>query len=210
MDAVKTAENALRQQEKQIRFKIKPFRVADLVQKFEQNQFYIPDYQREDVKNAMFDRMNISNSLKFMELRRVTYAGFFNNLVRFCGDVLKNDYQSKNDYKCNYYVFTGCAKTVDELLMNYGIEATKVAMLKQETERKAVQNIVTWCNDLAHGKYSFAEFGRDKLRYNTSKKDKHRDRMNDILFLKESCFIFLEIFLGNIEFYIEQSLYKIK
>jgi hypothetical protein len=101
-------------------------------------------------------------------------------------------------------------KTVDELLMNYGIDATKLAMLKQETERKAVQNIVTWRNDLAHGKYSFAEFGRDKLRYNMSKKDKHRERTNDILFLKESCFIFLEIFLRNIEVYIEQSSYKIK
>jgi Protein of unknown function DUF262 len=199
MDAVKTAENALRQQEKQIRFKIKPFRVADLVQKYENSQFYIPDYQREDVwtiamkskfiesvllglpipdifvcetkendedygqiakfevidgsqrlrtlagfvsnkfrltkletvkaldgfhyskltdfrkdkfndvtidiiilhsetseevKNAMFDRINTSNPLKLMELRRGSYTGLFNNLVRFCGDLLKNDYQS--------------------------------------------------------------------------------------------------------------------
>ncbi len=199
MDVVKAAENAIRQQEKQIRFKIKPFRVADLVQKFENSQFYIPDYQREDVwtsamkskfiesvllglpipdifvcetkendedydqiakfevidgsqrlrtlagfvgnrfrltkletvkaldgfhyaeltdfrkdkfndvtidiiilhsetseavKNAMFDRINTSNPLKVMELRRGSYTGLFNDLVRSCGDLLKNEYQS--------------------------------------------------------------------------------------------------------------------
>ena len=199
MDNVKIAEIAIRQQEKQIRFKIKPFRVADLVQKFEKQQFYIPDYQREDVwsfsmkskfiesvllglpisdifvcetkendedydqvaqfevidgsqrlrtlagfvggrfhlknletvkelegfhysdltdfrkdkfkdvtidiiildsetseevKNAMFDRINTSNPLKIMELRRGSYTGLFNDLVRNCGDILKNEYQS--------------------------------------------------------------------------------------------------------------------
>ncbi len=101
-------------------------------------------------------------------------------------------------------------RTVDELLKNYGIEPTKTAMLKQETERKAVQNVVTWRNDLAHGKYSFAELGRDKLRYNAGRKDRNRDRTNDILFLKESCFIFLELFLENIEIYMDEALYKIK
>jgi len=96
-------------------------------------------------------------------------------------------------------------KTVDELLDNYGIEVTKTQMMQQETERRAVKNIATWRSDLAHGKYSFAEFGRNKLRYNTSG---NRDRENDILFLKSSCLLFLEFFLLNVETYIEQELYK--
>jgi len=198
VDITKLAESAIREQEKQIRFTIKPFRVADLVHKFEKNQFYIPDYQREDVwdvsmkskfiesillglpipdifvcqtkenedydqvaqfevidgsqrlrtillfvkekfslknlesikeldgfyysdltesrkekfndvtidviilhsdtseevKNAMFDRINTSNPLKAMELRRGTNTGLFNELVRNCGDLLKKQYAS--------------------------------------------------------------------------------------------------------------------
>lgn len=190
------AESAIRQQEKRIRFHVKPFRVADLVQKYEKDQFYIPDYQREDVwsnkmkskfiesvllglpipdifvcaakesdddytqkakfevidgsqrlrtlagfvagkfrltgletvvelanfyyadlteyrkdkfndvtidvimlhedtseevKNAMFDRINTSNPLKIMELRRGTHTGLFNDLIRECGNILKNE-----------------------------------------------------------------------------------------------------------------------
>lgn len=197
-NTIKIAEQAIRQQEKQIRFKIKPFRVADLVHKYEKRQFYIPDYQREDVwsfsmkskfiesvllglpipdifvcetkeneddydliaqfevidgsqrlrtlagfvggrfflknletvkelegfyyedltdfrkdkfndvtidiiildsetseevKNAMFDRINTSNPLKVMELRRGSYTGLFNDLVRNCGKILKENYQ---------------------------------------------------------------------------------------------------------------------
>jgi uncharacterized protein with ParB-like and HNH nuclease domain len=197
IEKIKLAESAIREQEKQIRFKIKPFRVEDLVQKYEKSQFYIPDYQREDVwsysmkskfiesvllglpipdifvcetkeddedydtiaqyevidgsqrlrtlagfvagkfhltklesvkeledfnyedltdfrkdkfkdvtidiiilssdtseevKNAMFDRINTSNPLKIMELRRGSHSGPFNDLVRKCGDILKNDY----------------------------------------------------------------------------------------------------------------------
>ena len=199
IDAIKAAELAIRQQEKQIRFKIKPFRVEDLVEKYKKLQFYIPDYQREDVwsfsmkskfiesvllglpipdifvcetkeneddydlvakfevidgsqrlrtlegfvngkfflknletvkelegfyyndladfrkekfkdvtidiiildsetseevKNEMFDRINTSNPLKIMELRRGSYTGLFNDLVRQCGDILKNNYKS--------------------------------------------------------------------------------------------------------------------
>lgn len=199
-EIIKIAENAIRTQEKNIRFKIKPFRVADLVEKFEKNQFYIPDYQREDVwsysmkskfiesvilglpipdifvcettqeneddynkvaqyevidgsqrlrtlagfvknrfhlvhletvkelenfhyenltdyrkdkfkdvtidiiildpltteevKNAMFDRINTSNPLQEMELRRGSSAGSFNNLIRECGDLLKSKYKN--------------------------------------------------------------------------------------------------------------------
>ncbi len=197
-DKIRVAETAIREQEKQIRFTIKPFRVADLVHKFEKNQFYIPDYQREDVwtfamkskfiesvllglpipdifvcqtkenedydqvaqfevidgsqrlrtlggyvsgkfylshletitelegfyysdltdfrkdkfndvtidiiilhsetseelKNAMFDRINTSNPLKVMELRRGTHTGLFNDLVRECGNLLKDKYTS--------------------------------------------------------------------------------------------------------------------
>ena len=193
----KIAENAIRKQEQQIRYKIKPFRIADLVKKFEKKQFYIPDYQRDDVwdysmkskfiesvllglplpdiyacesnpndddfdqlaqfeiidgsqrirtlssfvagnfflknletikelenfkysdlsefrkdkfndvtidiiilqpettdavKNEMFDRINTSNPLQRMELRRGSYAGHFNSFIRECGDILQNDY----------------------------------------------------------------------------------------------------------------------
>ena len=96
-------------------------------------------------------------------------------------------------------------KRVDEILSRYGIESTKIRMIKQETERTSVKNIVTWRNDLAHGKYSFAEFGRDKLRFRNTGKS---NRENDILFLKESCLIFMEIFLTNVETYVEEKLYK--
>ncbi len=46
----------------------------------------------EDVKNQMFDRINTSNPLKIMELRRGSYAGPFNALVRECGEILKEKY----------------------------------------------------------------------------------------------------------------------
>ena len=199
MQDIRLAESAIREQEKQIRYTIKPFRIADLVDKYNKGQFYIPDYQRdevwnysmkskfvesvllglpipdifvcqtrenhedydqvakfevidgsqrlrtlagfvkglfhlknmevisqledfhykdltegrkdkfndvtidviildsetsEEVKNAMFDRINTSNPLKTMELRRGTYTGLFNDLVRKCGDLLKKEYQS--------------------------------------------------------------------------------------------------------------------
>ncbi|MGB0930297.1 MAG: DUF262 domain-containing protein, partial [Chitinophagales bacterium] len=194
---IREAEKALREQENQIRFNIKPFRVADLVYKFKKDQFYIPDYQREDVwsdsmkskfiesvllglpipdifvsqtkadedysqvaqyeiidgsqrirtlvsfvnceftlkklksvqelndfkycdltqyrqdqfndvtidiiildsdtsedvKNTMFDRINTHNPLKSMELRRGSYNGAFNKLIRECGIILEEDYQ---------------------------------------------------------------------------------------------------------------------
>lgn len=95
-------------------------------------------------------------------------------------------------------------KTVDEILSRYGIETTKDKMLTQETQRKAVRNIATWRNDLAHGKYSFAKFGRD-LRYNDTSQ---RHKEQDILFVKEACFSFLEIFLSNVEEFIDRELYK--
>jgi uncharacterized protein with ParB-like and HNH nuclease domain len=193
------AETAIREHEKQIRFKIKPFRIADIVDKYNKKQFYIPDYQRDDVwnssmkskfiesvllglplpdmyasetdvndedydglaqfeiidgsqrirtlasfvsngfalkktetikelegfkysdltdfrkdkfndvtidviilqpdttdevKNEMFDRINTSNPLKEMELRRGTCAGYFNDFIRKCGDILKNEYSN--------------------------------------------------------------------------------------------------------------------
>jgi len=65
----------------------------------------------------------------------------------------------------------------------YGIETTKNQMLTKQTQRDSIRNITTWRNDLAHGKYSFASFGRDKLRYKTTG---NRDKENDIYFLKES------------------------
>jgi hypothetical protein len=194
---VRIAESAIREKEKEIRFKVKPFRIEDLVKKFTKDQFYIPDYQREDVwtfslkskfiesvllglpipdifvcetsvdeddydkltqfeiidgsqrirtlagfvegkfflknletikeleefyfddltdyrkdkfkdttidviilsaatseevKNEMFDRINTSSPLKVMELRRGSYAGPFNDLIRTCGDLIKNNY----------------------------------------------------------------------------------------------------------------------
>lgn len=95
-------------------------------------------------------------------------------------------------------------KTVDEILIRYGIETTKCTMLMQEDKRKAVRNIAMWRNDLAHGKYSFAEFGRE-LRYNDITQ---RYKEQDILFIKNACFSFLEIFLLNVEKFIEQELYK--
>lgn len=95
------------------------------------------------------------------------------------------------------------AQKIDDILSMYGIETTKIKMIRQESERIAIKNIAQWRSDLAHGKYSFAKFGQT-LRYNS----RDRDRTNDILFLKDSCFIFLQVFLENIEEYIEQQKYK--
>ena len=93
---------------------------------------------------------------------------------------------------------------VDEILDKYGIEVTKAKMIRQESERIAVQNVAQWRSDLAHGKYSFADFGQHHLRYNSQ----DRDKTNDILFLKDSCLVFLAVFLENIEDYIEAKGYK--
>ena len=95
---------------------------------------------------------------------------------------------------------------IDKLLETYGIETTIIKMLQMATERTSIRNIAIWRNDLAHGKYSFAEFGRNKLRYKTSDR---RDKQNDILFMKDSCFLFLEIMLSNVEDYINNSSFKL-
>ncbi len=97
-------------------------------------------------------------------------------------------------------------RMIDALLDKYGIETTKNQMLTKQTQRDSIRNIAIWRNDLAHGKYSFATFGRDKLRYKTTG---NRGKENDIYFLKESAYEFLEICLNNIEQYIDNKLYKI-
>ena len=96
---------------------------------------------------------------------------------------------------------------IDNLLRKYGIEPTKDKMLRKETERTAVKNIAQWRNDLAHGKYSFAEFGRNTLRYEPLS-SLHKKEEN-IVFLKYACFLFLEIFLENVEDYTEYQRYKV-
>lgn len=220
LETVNLAEKALREQEKKIQFKVKPFRVADLVQKFDKEQFYIPDYQREDVwsysmkskfiesillglpipdmfvcetkendenfeqvtqfevidgsqrlrtlakfvsnkfhlknlevikelegfhysdltdfrkdkfndvtidviilhsdtsediRNAMFDRINTSNPLQAMELRRGSYTGPFNDLICECGEILKDKYQDI----CPISVFFKDRKEEEEFALRF-------------------------------------------------------------------------------------------
>lgn len=219
-DKKRIAESAIREQEKFIKFKIKPFRIADLVEKYKKNQFYIPDYQRDDVwsypmkskfiesvllglpipdiyvcetkeddenydsvaqfevidgsqrlrslvrftendfyltsldtvkelndlffkdltdfrkdkfydvtinviilhpdtteevKNQMFDRINTSNPLKAMELRRGSHTGPFNDLVRECGLILQNDYSDI----CPINTYFRNRREEEELVLRY-------------------------------------------------------------------------------------------
>lgn len=93
-------------------------------------------------------------------------------------------------------------RNIDILLESYGINKVKSVLLTKQNERDAVKNIIQWRNDLAHGKYSFAVFGRD-LRY---KDTNHNEK--DVAFLKESCFEFMAVFLSNVEQYIENQGYK--
>lgn len=198
-DKAKLAEEAIRQKEREISYKIKPFRIEDIVRKFNQKVFYIPDYQREDVwdykmkskfiesvllgypipriyvretiedeedyasvtqyqiidgsqrirtlagftndefylsgieqikelnntyfrdlksfrqekfkdvtisfiilpadtpdevENELFDRINTSNPLKAMELRRGAHTGHFNTLIRDLGELLVTEYEA--------------------------------------------------------------------------------------------------------------------
>lgn len=96
--------------------------------------------------------------------------------------------------------------TIDELLGKYGVEVTKNKMMQQETERKAVRNtLVQGRNDLAHGKYSFVEFGK-KLKYSSQAR---QDRENDVLFVKDACYRLLEVILENVEEFVLQEKYKI-
>jgi hypothetical protein len=90
-------------------------------------------------------------------------------------------------------------RNIDQLLASYGIRTTKEVMLTNEDARTAVKNIVTWRNDLAHGKYSFAEFGQ-RLYYGNG-------NMNDVEFLKKSCFSLLQVFLKNVENHIANESY---
>lgn len=91
-------------------------------------------------------------------------------------------------------------RNIDILLDGYGIEATKHQMLEREFARINFKNIVTWRNDLAHGKYSFENFGRT-LRYNDQTE-------NDIIELKKSCLDLLEIMLFNVDKFIEDESYR--
>jgi len=104
-------------------------------------------------------------------------------------------------------LFEGNVKVnvIDKLLNSYGVQTMRNAMEKKQTERDAIDNIVDLRNALAHGNASFARLGRDKLRYNASKKE---DRINDILFLKDSCFEFLQLLLTNIKEYIDNQSYR--
>lgn len=112
------------------------------------------------------------------------------------------------EQKSNQKEFEGRldARGTDKLLGRYGIEKTAVKMEHQNPERAAVQNIVDLRNVLAHGESSFVEVGRNKLKYNLSPL---YDKTMDVLFLKSSCLLFLEIVLGNVEDYILNKKYKI-
>jgi hypothetical protein len=90
---------------------------------------------------------------------------------------------------------------IDQLLESYGIKTTKTVMLTDEDARTAVRNIVIWRNDLAHGKYSFAEFGQRLYCGNGS--------LNDVKVLKMHCFNLVTVFLKNIDEHIENEYYKI-
>lgn len=245
---IREAEKALREQENQIRFNIKPFRVADLVYKFKKDQFYIPDYQREDVwsdsmkskfiesvllglpipdifvsqtkadedysqvaqyeiidgsqrirtlvsfvnceftlkklksvqelndfkycdltqyrqdqfndvtidiiildsdtsedvKNTMFDRINTHNPLKSMELRRGSYNGAFNKLIRECGIILEEDYQDicsihqhwkkrreEEELALRFFAFS---ETFEDDLIFQDMKGEKVSKYNESTE----------------------------------------------------------------------------
>jgi hypothetical protein len=137
-----------------------------------------------------------------------TAISLLDNIQTVTIDVNKQYNENEKEFQGNLN-----PKTVDELLTKYGIEVTKTQMLQRETARSAVRNIAVWRNDLAHGKYSFAEFGRNSLRYeelvqHTENSHNTTDRENNILFIKKSCFDFLEIFLKNIETYIDNEQYK--
>ncbi len=212
------ADGAIRKCEEEIRFRVVRFRIEDLHRKFESDQFYIPDYQRDDiwnmamrskfiesvllglpipdifacrqddeedyyevskfevidgsqrlrtlnafmkdefflrglkkiqelngfkysdltehrkdrfkdvpieviildsntsdeVKNEMFDRINTSNPLKDMELRRGSHAGLFNNLLREVGDLLK-----KNPKHCPIHYYFKKRQEEEELLLRF-------------------------------------------------------------------------------------------
>jgi hypothetical protein len=73
------------------------------------------------------------------------------------------------------------SKVIDRILDRYGITTTKESGFMHHHKRKTLQNVKDWRNDLAHGKFSFADFGRSKIRYKTPAA---RDNSNDILFIQ--------------------------
>lgn len=94
------------------------------------------------------------------------------------------------------------ARVIDGLLNRYGVLTTEDSDFKHHGKRRCLQKIKDCRNDLAHGKYSFAEFG-NRLRYK-----ERNDTENDILFFKESCFEFLEIVLSNVEEFLSRDGFK--
>lgn len=95
------------------------------------------------------------------------------------------------------------ASKIDKLLVQYGIEATKPKLLRQQYIRNRVKVIKDLRSDLSHGNSSFADVG-ENLQIGSGEVQND----SDIKQLRDSVYEFLFVLLENTETFVVEQVFK--